>query len=279
MIRTIIRTISIVSSLLAAACGTDPLGEGSITSSVYGEAFIEDGIPADAFSDGWSVKFDHFLISIGKPVTTGEREVGDDELYLVDLARPSGGEGYQLATYEAPGGFYDHHGYQVAPGAAIVLEVDETDARAMQAGGYSMWVRGSATNGAQTKTFDWPLSLSLAYAGCEMGQRIDGQDLVMQSTIHADHLFYDDAVSPEPALAFQLIANADGADGSPPDDAITLAELAALDIRSQARYQVGSQTAPDGAAITNLRQYLELQATTVGHINGEGHCETVTVTP
>lgn len=273
-----LRTTLIASSLFAVACGTDSLGEGSITSTVYGEAFIEEGIPAEEFSDGWTVQFEKFLISVGRPLTTGEREVGDDGFYLVDLAQPSGGEGYQLATYGAPGGFYDHHGYQIAPAAAAIgVNVGEADASAMRAGGYSMWVRGSATDGAQIKTFDWPLSLSLAYADCEMGQRIDGQDLVMQSTIHADHLFYDDAVSPEPALAFQLIANADGADGSQPDDAITLDELAALDLRTQARYQVGSQTAPDGAAITNFRQYLELQATTLGHINGEGHCATVTI--
>ena len=32
-----------------------------------------------------------------------------------------------------------------------------------------------------------------------------------------------------------------------------------------------------GGAITNLRQYLELQATTLGHINGEGHCDELDV--
>jgi hypothetical protein len=264
-------------ALVTAACGTESL-EGSITSTVYGEDFIEQGIPADVFSDGWSVQFDQFLVSIGKPSTTGEREVGDAGFHIVDLAQPSSGEGYALATYDAPGGFYEHHGYQLrASATATGVNVGAGDVAAMKAGGYSMWVRGSATDGAQTKTFDWPLSLSLTYADCEMGQRIDGQDLTMQSTIHADHLFYDDAVSPEPAVAFQLIANADGADGSQPDDAITLAELAALDIRTQSRYQVGSQTAPDGSSITNLQQYVELQATTVGHLNGEGHCATVIV--
>jgi len=274
------RTTLIACSLFAVACGTDSLGEGSITSTVYGEEFIEEGIPADVFSDGWAVQFDNFLVSIGNPQTIGEREVGDAGFHIVDLAQPSSGEGYALATYEAPGGFYEHHGYQLRSSAdAIGLNADASDVAAMKAGGFSIWVRGSATDGVTTKTFDWGLPLSLTYGDCEMGQRIDGSDLTMQSTIHADHLFYDDAVSPEPEVAFQLIANADGADGSQPDDAITLAELAATDIRAQSRYQVGSNTTPAGAAIENLRQYVELQATTVGHINGEGHCASVTVAP
>ena len=56
---------------------------------------------------------------------------------------------------------------------------------------------------------------------------------------------------------------------------ITLAELAAKDIRSETRYQVGSLRDPDGATVTNLKQYLEVQAGTLGHINGEGHCEDI----
>ncbi len=263
---------------LFAACATDSLGEGTITSTVYGEEFIEEGIPADVFSDGWAVQFDAFLVSIGNPRTEGEGEVGDAAFHIVDLAQPSKGEGYALAKYAAPGGYYEHHGYQLAPNAdAVGLNVEPADVEAMKAGGYSIWLRGSATDGATTKAFDWGLSLAMTYSECEMGQSIDGANVVMQSTIHADHLFYDDAVSPEPAVAFQLIANADGADGSQADDTITLAELAATDIRTQARYQVGSSTTPAGAPIENLRQYIELQATTVGHINGEGHCARVEV--
>jgi hypothetical protein len=266
--------------LLAAACSDAP---GTITATVYGEEFIEEGIPADTFSDGWSVAFDSFLVSIGGVAAKageGGREIGEPGFFLVDLAQASGGEGYELATLDAPGGTYDHYGYRLAPDpAATPVNVQAADATAMKAAGYSIWVKGSATRGGVTKTFDWGFTLELTHAHCEVSEKIDGNAVTMQATIHADHLFYDDAVSEEPEVAFQLIADADGMAGAPADGAISLTELAAVDIRSQTRYQVGSNRDPAGNAITNLRQYVELQATTLGHINGEGHCEDLIVMP
>ncbi len=268
-------------ALLAGACGTD--APGTITATVYGEEFIEEGIPADAFGDGWSVSFDRFLVSIGGVAAkAGERgrEVGDPGFYLVDLAQPSGGEGYELATFDAPAGTYDHYGYRLAPSAdAAPVNVGAADAAAMKAAGYSIWLAGSATDGTATKTFDWGFTLKLTHAHCDVSEKIDGGAATMQATIHADHFFYDDAVSEEPNVMFQLIADADGAAGAPADGAITMDELAAVDIRSQTRYQVGSNRDAAGKEITNLRQYIELQATTLGHINGEGHCEDLVVAP
>ena len=264
------RSRIVLLSCLAACSGSE---SGTITASVYGEAFIEDGIPADEFSDGWAVSFDTFLVSIGDLAAKageGSAEVTAPAYHIVDLAQSSGGEGYELATLDVPAGRYEHYGYQLrADAAALAYNVDDATAAAMKAGGYAMWVRGSATKAGVTKTFDWGFTMKLAYAHCDLGGSIDGNTLPAQATIHADHLFYDDAVSDEPNLAFQLIADAD-ADA---DGAVTLAELAAVDIRSQARYQVGSLKHPTGTSITNLQQYVEHQVITVGHINGEGHCE------
>lgn len=270
--------IGTIAGSLLLACGSDEAG--TITSTVYGEAFIEDGIPADVFSDGWSVAFDRFLVSIGSVAAkAGESgpEVGESGYFVVDLAQPSDGAGYELATYAAPAGTYDHYGYRIAPVAgATPVNAAAGDAAAMVLAGYSIWIRGSATKGAVTKSFDWGFTLKLTHAHCEVSEKVDGNAITVQSTIHADHLFYDDAVSEEPNVAFQLIADADT---SPADGVITLTELAAIDIRSQARYQVGSNRDPAGNAITNLAQYVAHQATTVGHINGEGHCEDLIVAP
>jgi hypothetical protein len=278
---SMIRKLSIATiPLLAVACSDDP---GSITATVYGEEFIEEGIPADVFADGWAVTFDKFLVSIGSVAAKageGAKEVGDPSFYLVDLAQPSGGEGYELSTFDAPGGTYDHYGYRIAPDqAATPINVNAADAAAMKTAGYSIWVKGRATKGAVTKALDWGFTLKLTHAHCEAHETVDGNGITMQSTIHADHLFYDDAVSEEPNVSFQLVADSDGMGGAPADGMITLAELAAMDIRTQTRYQVGSNRDPSGAAITNLKQYVELQATTVGHINGEGHCEDLLVAP
>jgi hypothetical protein len=273
---TIASLLSLTSvALLAGACTDD--APGTITATVYGEDFIEEGIPADAFGDGWAVSFDKFLVSIGGVAAkAGERgrEVGDPGFYLVDLAQASGGEGHELATFAAPAGTYDHYGYRLASSAdAAPVNVDAAAAAAMKAAGYSIWLAGSATNGAATKTFDWGFTLKLTHAHCDVSEKIDGGAATMQATIHADHFFYDDAVSEEPGVAFDLVAASDD-DG---DGAVTLDELELTDLRAETRYQVGSNKAPDGSDIVNLRQYIEYQATTLGHINGEGHCEDVIV--
>lgn len=257
---------------LLAACGDDPV-TGTITATVYGEAFIEEGIPADVFADGWAVAFDTFLVSIGNvagKAGEGAAEVGDPAFRIVDLAQSSGGGGFELASFTAPGGHYDHYGYQVRSEAnAASVNADPADVTMMKSSGYSVWVKGTATKGAASKSFDWGFTLKLTYAHCDLMASIDGNDLRAEATIHADHMFYDDAVSDEPNVAFQLMADAD----TDADNIVTLDELAAVDIRSQTRYQVGSLVDPAGNTITNLRQYLEHQIVTLGHINGEGHCE------
>ena len=91
---------------LLAACGDDP-ADGRITATVYGEEFIEEGIPADVFSDGWAVSFDTFLVSVGNVAgKAGEdaAEVGDPAFHIVDLAQASGGDGVEHAALAAPGG-------------------------------------------------------------------------------------------------------------------------------------------------------------------------------
>jgi hypothetical protein len=137
----------------------------------------------------------------------------------------------------------------------------------MIAAGASLWIAGSATDGSVTKTFDWQFDVALAIGHCEVDNVIDGDAATMQATIHADHLFYDDAVSAEPNVAFQAIADAD--DAGDADGDITLDELTAVDITGFERYQVGSFD------IEDLGAFVRQQVTTVGHVNGEGHCADV----
>ncbi len=270
-------------SLVAAACGDDGDGAmGSITAYAWGEGFIEEGIPAGDVADGWAISFDSFLVSTGNfAAKAGENsaEVGAPRYFMVDLALPTGDEGHELVTFDAPGGAYDHYGYGLRPDAnAEAVNVSAADATAMKAAGYGVWVRGSATKDGVTKTFDWGFTTKLGYAHCEMAATIDGDNVKMVSTFHADHLFYDSLTSEEPDVRFQLLADADGIGGTP-DGAITMEELAMKNIAAESNYQVGSLRDPDGAEITNLRQYLTVQQSTLGHINGEGHCEDVIATP
>ena len=158
------RNMIIITSILLAACGED---SGSITSTAYGEEAIEEGTPADAFSDGWSISYDKFLVSVGNAKAQAghdSEEVGFDGFYIVDLHKGSNGEGQELETFDAPGGTYDHYGYQILADAnAINVNADEADVTAMKANGYGIWLKGSATKGAVTKTFEWGFAATLTY--------------------------------------------------------------------------------------------------------------------
>src|SRR5687767_2060238 len=96
---------------VAGACGGGGGEPGDLTVAVYGEELAEEGIPAEVFTDGWAVSFDKVLVSVGDVTAAA----GHDEPALTsatfrvwDLARPSAGAGYEIATAEVPGGAYDH---------------------------------------------------------------------------------------------------------------------------------------------------------------------------
>jgi hypothetical protein len=262
---------SLASLSIVAACGGDDLASGTLAVRVYGEDFIEESIPADTFVDGWTVTFDKFVVSIGGIGAVAGHdgaEVQDATFTIVDLAQPSGGTGFELARLPADGGVYDHFGYAIKPSASAAAgNAASADVDAIKAAGYSVWVTGSATKDATTVGFDWGFALDIVHSHCDVEATIDGDVATVEATIHGDHLFHDDAVSTEPNVAFALIASADGAGGGTPDGTVTLDELAAIDITAQDRYGVGS------LAISDLRAFVTHQVGTVGHINGEGHCD------
>jgi hypothetical protein len=112
--------------------------------------------------------------------------------------------------------------------------------------------------------FAWGFAGVTRYVDCETAARVEAGGVgASQLTIHADHLLYDDLVSAEPRVVFDLIAASDG-DG---DGVVTAAELEGRDISGEARYQVGN------AAVDDLWGFVAAQVGTLGHIDGEGHCE------
>jgi hypothetical protein len=248
--------------LLLGACAEDS-GPATLRITAYGEEFIEDRIPADVFVDGWDVEFSRFLVAISEVEADGVRA---DETFIVDLAVPSGGEGHELTTLELPAGGRPRLGFRVGPVAddAVLSAPPDLDLAPLTGTGASLWVVGQATKGDQAIEFAWAFATDTRYVECQStAELVEGGAATSQLTIHADHFFYDDLDSEEPNVAFELVASADAdADGE-----VTAEELRALDITSQARYQVGSRD------ITDLWSFIEAQTGTLGHIDGEGHCE------
>jgi hypothetical protein len=255
---------------LVAAAGCGEPAAGTLEVRVYGEEFIEEGIPADELSDGWAVSFDRFLVTVG-PVQVaaghGAAALSESGQRIYDLALPTMGKGTLVATKMVGGGDYDHVTYEIAPAragatAGNTLEGDALDS--MVRAGEALRVVGSATRAGKTVRFSWGFPGAIEHA-CHVQKTVDGGTATAEITIHGDHLFHDDLVAAEPDLAFDLIATSDS-DG---DGTVTQAELTARTIGGQARYQVGNFD------VKNLWAFIAHQAGTVGHIDGEGHCETV----
>lgn len=169
---------------------------GSVELTIYGEEFIEEGIPRDAFADGWSVDFTRFDVTISE---FGILNV-DADPGTFDLTEPTGGEGQVVGTIEVPES-------ELSGDAEYVIERIEVD--------------GVAHKDDVTKQFSWTFDAVVEHSECE------GKDGgIFQATIHADHLFYDSLASEEPLLRFQPLADADSDD----DGDVTVSELEAADI-------------------------------------------------
>jgi len=252
--------LSLSLGLLASACA-DP-GQATLRVTAYGEEFIEDEIPADVLIDGWELDFRRFLIAVSEVEADGEPLAG---AFVIDLTQASGGEGHELGTVTLPAEGHPSLDFRVRPvDDAMPVSATDDDVATLVDAGASLWVEGMATKGGQTMSFTWAFTTETHYVECHStAELVEGQDAKSQLTFHADHLFYDDLDSPVPNVAFDLVASADAdADGEVTED-----ELRALDITTEERYQVGSRN------VTDLWSYIEVQTGTIGHIDGEGHCE------
>ena len=110
----------------------------------------------------------------------------------------------------------------------------------------------------------WAFSTTTAYA-CEPEDLTlaPGGEGRSQLTVHGDHLWYDSLISPDAELRGQPIHGADAdANGD-----ITLDELAAVPLAP-----TGLDVGPY-SDIHDLAAYVSLLTQTLGHIDGEGHCQ------
>lgn len=259
--RTVLASSLLVLGSLASACDTDD-EQTSLRIAAYGEEYVEDLIPAADVVDGWEIELSRMLVVLSDVEADGVALPGS---YVVDLRTSSMGQGHALGELMLPSGDAPHLAYRIAPVAqAEPVAATAEDVLTMVDEGLSILVEGQATRGGETIAFSWRFATDTRYEECHAASALSaGGEVSSQLTIHADHLFFDDLDSPEPNVAFDLIAQADG-NG---DGEVTMEEMRAVDITGQARYQVGSRE------ITDLWSFIEAQTTQVGHIDGEGHCE------
>lgn len=243
----------------------DKEGQGTLKFELWGEAFIEDGIPEAELVDGFSITFDKFLINLGQisVAQQGDEPAFEDAAMKIwDLTQ----EGpFPIAEVTVPVGEYDDTSYTIAKATSSSTSGNAAiaDLQMMTNNGYSIYVSGTATDGMRTKTFKWGFNTETHYGPCYCeAVLVDGGEASIQITIHGDHLFYDDATAENPSLRFNDIALADDND----DDEIMAAELSAYSITTLPNYGVGNLD------IDNLWDFISHMTSTLGHIDGEGHC-------
>lgn len=221
-----------------SGCGDDDKGGGvgTVHVTIYGESFIEDGIPASEVSDGWAVTFDAFEVAV-RDVVVGGVSLPNPE--PIDITTSSDGAGHVLGSVEVPAGRHGDASYTLA----------------------NLRVRGTATKGDVTKSFAWDFPDAVRYVNCETQTTVKaGGEATFQITVHADHFLYDSLVSEEPEVTFSALAAADADD----DGEITQQELAAASI--------GSFDPGNDDEISDLWSWLVALSRTLGHVDGEGHC-------
>jgi len=266
---------------LAGCSSSSAEGEGAVAFTAWGEEYIEEGIPASAFEDGWAVTYDRFLVAIHDVAIGDEASTVPvarmDAAKVLDLKKPGV---KSLVRFDAlPGRAYRHVSYRIAPASATSTPVEgatDADRDALATGGFSVYVEGRLEKGAVTKRFRWGFTTDTLYDRCEgelAGKKTEGVVVTNggtdtpEITVHGDHLFYDDLQSPDAKVRGEHVAAADR-DG---DGEVTLDELAAVRLVSlpEGRGTYGTGSA---AGIHDLRAFVEALSRTVGHFRGEGEC-------
>ena len=269
-----------------AACSSstgssDADGQGTVAFTTFGEDYIIQEIPAADVEDGFTVKYDKFLVVLAditvQDGATGPIAAKMTEQKIFDMH--TAGERPVITFPNIPGKPYTHVSYRIGPAtAAATLGANTTDAdkTIMTTNGYSTYVEGTVSKDAVSKKFKWGFKLNTLYDRCEgeiAGKKTEGVVVTnggtdtVQLTIHGDHLWYDDLQAAEAKVRGQNIVAADKNN----DGEVTLDELAAVKLidipQGQGTYGTGS-----AAGINDLRAFVEALSRTVGHYRGEGEC-------
>lgn len=260
---TACRAVVVSAALLLLGCAEAPR---DVEVRVWGEAFVEDVLPASEVSDGWEIEFTEFVVAIGEvSVDVDGESIELPGWSVYDLTSPTDGLGQSFAMFETSGELDRVH-YRIGrpTESSTGGNASAAQRRLLDEGAYAFWVAGEARRDGEVVEFEWGFPMEYGHS-CALDQDIaTPQPDAVTLTIHADHLVLDD-LELNPQVAFDAIAEAD----SNGDGLVVPAELAAVDITTMERYSSGSRQIPD------LWNYIGALAGTLGHVDGEGGCEPV----
>ena len=290
-----VRTVLLSLALLLASC--DAGGQGTLRVHLSGEQPaltgypFDDGVDVVGFVDGWTLEYTKVLVSVGRfslSTTTGEKATLDVDPVVADLHL---GDARAWELRGIPARRWDRLSFDVVPpteGTRALPGVLAADVDRMRTQGLALLVEGVARNGGAAIPFSFGFHERVRAYDCVSGT--DGtRGAVVRSnaidevelTFHLDHLFLDSLVVPEPSMRFEPLAALAG-----PDSLLTLDDLQhpITDLADRS----GTPLVVDGSALVydpgsflldegrSIASYVEASATTMPHLDGEGHCGYVT---
>lgn len=234
--------ILVVGALALGGC--DNGKAGSVDVRVWGEGYLEEGVPAKDVEDAWKVDFSAFVVTLRDVAVAGQNVALESP--KIDATKKSksekaGERGQKVGAVEVEEGQHANAEFTVA----------------------STIVEGEASKGDKKVKFKWVFNTPVRYSNCEAKTKVKaGTTASFEITMHADHYLYDSLTADkEPKLLFGPIAAADvNGDGE-----ITQQELEKAPIADE--FDTGSQK------ISNMWAWLSAHNLTIAHTDGEHHCK------
>jgi hypothetical protein len=284
---------------LAAACfSTEPLPLGVVEFETQGDVSVEEGIDEAFFveSSQWSIRFDRFLVHVGAGA------LGESSASAV----PLGGAPYVLVDQVLPGPKVIVTARDVVAkrwgGLAFTINpvratstlaggATEDDRRSMQQKGASIRVKGTATRGETTKTFDWSFLQVIAFADCSIGVADGSTQLgisvrpaatndvpIVFSALPLFDPVRKSSLPPRGRLRFDAFADADvDSDGKITEPELRRVNLGELRADTTANLEANSYAAqpPDDPPFTTLWEFLSAQVAETVRIGVRGRCQSM----
>jgi hypothetical protein len=249
------RALFAVASAFSCACLPNDTRKppGSVLVTIASDGVAASGIPSSVTLDGWSISFERVLVALGDVSLDGDScDVYSDSSYDRIFDMKTAGKQKVSIVYAL--GHCDF-GFRVSsPNADTVVGQGATDAdKTMMRtpasdafttdSGMSLYVRGHATRGDVTKTFEWPFRFRARYERCSTSPDLsmsnstsdtglDFRGNVAQSVfieVRPGVLFANRLDTTLAQPRFQVFADADTVTGND-DGAVTLDELARVSL-------------------------------------------------
>lgn len=281
---------SILSVLfLLCACGDGGGTQGTLRVRVSGEDAATMGYPTTtpgneiALVDGYTITFTHIFVALEsltlEDSTGGATRVVNDPVIL-DLRAGDA----QIWEVNAPAKRWDRVSYRThvpGHGDRMLGAVSFNDVHTMLTNEYALFVQGTASQGGDTFTFSFGFP-PVAHTRCQNDDGTEGvvvrENAVTEAeiTFHLDHLFFDSLAVDDPKLRFEPFAGA--AESGDIRNVYLTRSITELEDRNGNPIMDGPNVVvydpgPYVLSPSTLEQYLLAAGSTMGHWNGEGHCD------